>query len=100
MYKDIIHYKLADGVTEEYLLDIAKQIVTSWMNKQPGFIKWEINKDNEGGYTDIVYWESKQDAKNSEADMGNIPNVEKWYNCYDRSSISSSSISQLTSFEN
>lgn len=73
MYKDIISYKLAEGIREEHLLKVAKQIIDSWMSKQPGFIKWEIHSNNEGGYTDIVYWESKEAAKDSEKEMVNIP---------------------------
>ena len=44
MYKDIISYKLAEGVAEEHLFKIAGEIVKSWMSSQPGFISWEIHK--------------------------------------------------------
>jgi len=46
------------------------------MSKQFGFVKWEIHKNNEGNYTDIVYWKSKEDAKKSEKYMVNIPKLE------------------------
>lgn len=98
MYKDIISYKLAAGVTEEHLLDVASEIIKTWMCKQPGFIKWEIHKINDGNYTDIVYWESKEDAKKSEADMVNIPNANDWFSCYEEGSISSKNLSQIATF--
>ena len=43
MYKDIITYELAENVTKEQLIKIAKQIVNDWMKNQVGFIKWEIH---------------------------------------------------------
>ena len=57
------------------------------MSKQSGFIKWEIHKNDESSYTDIVYWKSKDAAKKSEADMANIPNANDWYACYDQKSV-------------
>ncbi len=99
MYKDIITYKLADGVTEEHLLNIASQIIETWMRKQPGFIKWEIHKSNAGNYTDIVYWESKADAKTAEKEMANIPNANDWYACYENGSIESKNLEMIGTFE-
>lgn len=55
MYKDIISYKLGENISEEHLLNVAIDITKNWLRKQPGFIKWEIHKNNDGGYTDIVY---------------------------------------------
>lgn len=89
MYKDLITYELADGVTEEQLLKVADTIIDTWMKKLPGFISWEIHKnaDNQT-YTDIVSWETEADAKNAEKDMINIPNASDWYGCYKPDSIS------------
>jgi len=98
MYKDIINYKLANGVSEKHLLNIANEIIKFWMSKQSGFIKWEIHKNNNGGYTDIVYWESKEDAKKSEADMVNIPNVNDWFACYEQESISNKNLNLISTF--
>jgi len=39
MYKDILSYELAEGVSKEHLMAIAKQIVEDWMKNQAGFIK-------------------------------------------------------------
>ena len=99
MYKDIITYQLADGITEEYLLNIANQIIETWMKKQPGFIKWEIHKNNTGSYTDIVCWDSKEDAKKAEEEMVNIPNANDWYECYKKDSIESKNLEQIRRFE-
>ena len=100
MYKDIISYQLADGIDEEHLLNVASSIIESWMNKQAGFIKWEIHKNaNDNSYTDIVYWESQADAKNSEKDMMSIPNAGDWFACYKEGSINSQNLHQVGSFK-
>ncbi|MCE2504310.1 MAG: hypothetical protein J4G05_09685 [Chlorobi bacterium] len=98
MYKDIISYKLAENISEEHLLNVASDVLKYWMSTQSGFIKWEIHKNNDGGYTDIVYWESKDDAKKAEADMVNIPNANDWYSCYEKGSISSINLNQVATF--
>lgn len=98
MYKDIISYNLAENITKEHLLKIARQIVTSWMKNQPGFIKWEIHTNSDGSYTDIVYWKSEQDAKKAEKEMANIPNAADWYGCYKEGTISSKNITLIAEF--
>lgn len=98
MYKDVISYKLSENISEEQLLNVANDIAKNWMSKQSGFIKWEIHKNNDGGYTDIVYWKSKDDAKKAEADMVNIPNANEWYSCYEEGSISSKNLIQVATF--
>ncbi len=92
MYKDLISYELAEGVSEEHLIKVAKEIVENWMQKLPGFEGWEINKTKQGGYTDIVYWASEEDAKNAEKEMVNIPNAGDWYACYKPGSITSKNV--------
>jgi hypothetical protein len=54
MYKDIINYELAEGITEEHHMKVAGQILSEWMKDLDGFIYWEINKNKDGGYSDIV----------------------------------------------
>ena len=87
MYKDLISYELADGVTEEHLLKVANDIIEIWMRNLPGFISWEICKDENGKYTDVVCWESAGHAKKAELEMINIPNAADWYGCYKPESI-------------
>ena len=98
MYKDIISYRLAKNVSEENLLDVASGVYNNWMSKQSGLIKWEIRRSDDGGYTDIVYWESEEDAKRAEADMVNIPNANDWISCYEEGSISSRNLNQVAKF--
>ena len=98
MYKDLITYELAEKITEDYLISIAKQIINDWMKKQTGFISWEINTNSDGSYTDIVSWDSKEDAKKAEQEMANIPNAMDWFACYKEGSISSKNLTQVALF--
>ena len=98
MYKDIINYRLAESITEDQLLAIAGQIVQDWMKNQPGFNSWEIHKQTDGSYSDIVIWDSEADAKNAEKEMINIPNASKWYGCYKEGSISSKNLTSIVKF--
>lgn len=99
MYKDIIHYELAEGVSETQLLKVAQSIIDSWMTAQKGFIRWEIHKQTEQrAYTDIVYWESEADAKQAEQAMADIPNAGDWYACYKAGSINSQNLHQIGQF--
>jgi hypothetical protein len=98
MYKDIINYELAEGITQDHLLEVAEIVATQWMQQQEGFVSWEIHINPDGSYTDIVSWKSQIDAKNSESDMGNIPNAADWYGCYKEGTISSKNITQIANF--
>lgn len=104
MFKDIITYELDDGIDEQHLLNIASEIIESWMSKQPGFIQWDIHKDTIGDgdvveYTDIVSWESREVAQAAEQKMGEIPNAADWFSCYKEGSIGSQNLKQIGSFK-
>ena len=73
MYKDIISYELAKNISEEHLLNVARDVLENWMSRQSGFKKWEVHRNRGGGYTDIVYWESEGDARNAQEDMVEYP---------------------------
>ncbi|MGK0272123.1 MAG: hypothetical protein ACI88H_002789 [Cocleimonas sp.] len=100
MFKDIITYELDDGIDEQHLLNIAGEIIESWMSKQAGFIQWDIHKDAIGdGYTDIVYWDTSEAAQEAQQQMGNIPNAADWFGCYKEGSIGSQNLKQIGSFK-
>ncbi len=92
MYKNIINYELAEGITEEHLMKVAGQILSEWMKDLDGFIYWEINKNKDGGYTDIVSWKSKEAAMKANEEMKNIPNSMDWYACYKMETIKSQNV--------
>lgn len=98
MYKDIITYTLAEGVNQDQLLTVAREVYQSRMSKLPGFVSREIHQIDDRHYVDIVYRNSKEDAKNAENDMANIPNGDKRYTCYAPDSITSQSATQISHF--
>lgn len=98
MYKDVISYELAENVSQEHLIKVASQIVTDWMKNLTGFVKWEIHANADGSFTDLVYWESEQAAKNAEKEMVNIPNAGEWYACYKEGSITSKKLTLVAVF--
>lgn len=98
MYKDIISYELAENISEEHLVKVAKQIVEDWMKHLDGFIKWEIHTNNNQSYTDIVYWDTKENAQKATAEMANIPNAKDWYACYKEGSVKSQNVICIAEF--
>lgn len=98
MFKDLITYKLAKGVTEQHLYAVAKDIVDNWMANLPGFISWEINKDADGNFYDVVSWESKALADAANEKMGDIPNGQAWFACYEPGTIKSQRLFQQAHF--
>ena len=68
------------------------------MTNLPGFIKWEIHQNNDGGYSDIVTWKNKESAKNAESEMCKIPNAMDWYSCYAKDSTSSKNLTLVKTF--
>lgn len=98
MYKDLIRYELAEGISEEHLLKVAKVVLDNWMSKQKGFQAWEITKDLKGEYVDLVYWDTEEDAKNSQKDMANIPNPQDWFGCYKPETIQGQNLKVLKRF--
>ena len=68
------------------------------MKNKVGFIRWEIHTNNDGSFTDIVYWKSEKDAKLAEKDMVNIPNASDWNGCYKEGTISSKNLTTIAEF--
>ncbi|MCI5054488.1 MAG: hypothetical protein MRY83_00120 [Flavobacteriales bacterium] len=98
MYKDIISYEIAENVTKEHLLRIAEQIVNEWMKNLPGFLSWEIHENVDGTFSDVVNWQSEENAKHAEKEMVNIPNAGEWYACYKPGSITTKKLHQIAKF--
>ncbi len=98
MFKDLITYELAESVSEKHLLEVAKRVHDCWMKNQTGFVKWEIHKNRNGSYSDIVYWESEEAMKNAEKEMENIPNAGEWFACYKEGTIRGEKLSLVATF--
>ena len=79
-------------------MKVAGQILNEWMKGLDGFISWEINKYTDGGYTDIVSWDSKEAALVANEEMKNIPNSMDWYACYKMGTIKSQNVTLVGRF--
>ena len=110
MYKDIIMYRLAEGVSEDQLREVADKVIAGWMNSQTGFLGWEIHSVSDGSYVDIVYWDDENCAKECEKNMagkGEDPSkalnpelAGAWYGCYAQDSVKSLKASVIVQYEN
>jgi hypothetical protein len=99
MHRDLITYRLAEGVTEARLLSVARRIIDEWMRPLPGFLGWEIHRGPDDTYTDIVSWTSAEHAQAAERAMANIPNAEEWYGCYAPRSVQGRHMERLAAFD-
>ena len=68
----VIEYSLATGADEQAFLKTSSAL-TPELAKLKGFIKRELRKGENGKWRDIVYWQSRKDADQSEFDIPNIP---------------------------
>jgi len=99
MIIDVITYKLAEGVTDVMLQSAASDISDTWMKKQPGFIKWEINKSPDGeSFKDLVYWKSLEAAEAATKAMSEIPQDHPWLKCYDMSTVKATKVTKVMTF--
>lgn len=92
MYKDLISYELAEGVSLDQLKSVAIKVHSDWMSKQKGFVSWEINETGDGSLMDIVVWESKEDADLSNEKMAGMPHGGEWMACYKMKTIKSTKL--------
>ena len=53
-------FKLKPGVTEEALLAASDEFETGFAQKQEGIVRRVLVRDTDGGYADIVFFESKE----------------------------------------
>lgn len=53
---------LADGKTEADLIEASNIFQKEFLDHQSGFIRRELVRNSNGGYVDIVHWESQEDV--------------------------------------
>ena len=66
-------FKLADAVDEARLLRASDGLQTEFLARQPGFIRRELLKGQNGQWVDLVYWESEDAAGRAMQDAMNSP---------------------------
>jgi hypothetical protein len=53
-------FKLKPGITEDALLAASDEFETGFVQKQDGIVRRVLVRDLNGGYADIVFFESKE----------------------------------------
>lgn len=56
--------ELADDVSEDCFIKASDVFQRDFLSKQRGFVKRDLLKDKDGGFIDLIYWESQEDAEN------------------------------------
>lgn len=62
MYVQLAPIRLKDGFDEKSLLKASDAFQLGFVSKQDGIIKRVLLKGKDGGYADLVFFESKDDA--------------------------------------
>ncbi len=62
MYVQLAPIKLKDGFDEKTLLAASDAFQASFVGKQAGIMKRVLLRGKHGGYADLVFFESKEDA--------------------------------------
>ena len=83
-----ISFKLADGASVGDFLAASKKVHDEVLSKQKGFISWNVLA-HEDTWTDLVTWETMEDAVNGETAGQNNPVSHEFYAFLDPSSIES-----------
>ena len=68
----VIEYKLAKGADENAFLKASAALMPE-IKTLKGFVRRELHKGEDGRWRDIVYWESRKDAAQSEIDIPTLP---------------------------
>lgn len=69
-------FTLKQGATEEHLLKASTVLQQDFLQHQKGFVRRELLKKSDREFIDMVYWETREDAKNA------ITNAEKSPACF------------------
>lgn len=59
---ELVRFSLVNGSTKSDFL-VSNREVEAWVTQQPGFISRQLCLSEEGIWSDIVLWDSKENAK-------------------------------------
>ena len=89
---EIVNYRLVKGADPDWFLDINRVVGAEFIGAQPGFLRREIGRGDDGTWLIAVYWETSEDAR---ASIGNIdkipPSVQTYMATIDRATLTRSS---------
>jgi hypothetical protein len=62
-YIQLVPVRLKDGVDEKTLLETSDAFQRVFVSRQPGVLKRILARSEQGGYADLVFFESKEAAE-------------------------------------
>ena len=83
---EIVSWKAAPNVTDQQMIDAVQAMVPD-LEKLPGFRYQSLSKDDEGLWMDIYYWDTKEDAHQSNDLMANKQSLQDLIPLIDMSSL-------------
>ncbi|WP_046004698.1 antibiotic biosynthesis monooxygenase family protein [Pseudoalteromonas rubra] len=87
-YVEIATFKLANGVTEADFLEQNEHFM-AYIKAQPGLLYRSVSKHADSGvYTDLVYWNTLDDAKRVQAAFEHEPVCQQFAALIDKDSLS------------
>jgi hypothetical protein len=88
---ELVNYKTVDSSDPDSFLAINRKVGEEFTSRQSGFLHREIGRKDDGTWLIAVFWKTSNDARNSIANIDNIPDTVKTYmSMIDRSTISRS----------
>jgi hypothetical protein len=76
---ELVNYRLNDGADPDAFLAINRVVGAEFTSAQPGFIKREIGRGDDGAWLIAVTWQTADDARNSIGNIDTIPDTVKTY---------------------
>lgn len=76
---ELVNYRLNDGADPDDFLAINRVVGAEFTSAQPGFIKREIGRNDDGTWLIAVTWQTADDARNSIGNIDTIPDTVKTY---------------------
>lgn len=58
-------FEIADDVSDTNLIQASDRLQTEFVTKQPGFIRRELLKGQNGKWVDLVFWATPEDAEHA-----------------------------------
>lgn len=76
---EIVNYRLNEDADEARFLELKRAVGAEFTSAQPGFLRREIGRAEDGTWLIAVYWETARQARDSIANIETIPDTVKSY---------------------
>jgi heme-degrading monooxygenase HmoA len=72
-------FRLAPGVEESVLLEASEVLQREFLAHQPGFLRRELLRGDDGQWADLVYWEDEAAAGNAMREATASPACQSYF---------------------